>query len=368
MQNLSKEEIVHSALAGLARRLGPNSKLPTVRSLCTKLSVSRSTLDRVLRQLENDRIVVCRHGSGIYVSRYCNQRRIALVFGGNIHDALSHSQFWSLLHGSVLRQGEHNGDEIRTYYGCPFGYGPQGEPTAFALADDLESKSVHGVLTAGLASEEALKWLKSWNVPVVSLSSASIADVEIGIDAAANIKMAVEGLKQAGCRKIGIVWRSYLTSEALEEDATTISYRKALEEAGLPYHRELLWATGTLPGELQSQTREELGELLMKAHGGEGKDVVPDSLFFMDDTMAHGALIALLENGIKIGKDLKVAVQCNKGASLLRPFHHSIYRVEIDPDEIGSLMYGALNRLLQGTPSSVNRLMTKAVFTPPNQR
>ena len=63
MKDLSKEEVIHTTLLGLARRMGPGGQLPTVRKLCEMLAASRSTMDRVLRTLESERVVNCIQGN-----------------------------------------------------------------------------------------------------------------------------------------------------------------------------------------------------------------------------------------------------------------------------------------------------------------
>ena len=58
-----------------------------------------------------------------------------------------------------------------------------------------------------------------------------------------------------------------------------------------------------------------------------------DLLFIADDYLAMGALPVLLENGVRIPKDLKLVTQYNKGFGPV--FTKSLARIEVDPGGIG---------------------------------
>ena len=58
-----------------------------------------------------------------------------------------------------------------------------------------------------------------------------------------------------------------------------------------------------------------------------------DLLFIADDYLAMGALPVLLENGMRIPKDLKLVMQYNKGFGPV--FTKSLARIEVNPEGIG---------------------------------
>ena len=64
-----------------------------------------------------------------------------------------------------------------------------------------------------------------------------------------------------------------------------------------------------------------------------GKGSLCDLLFIADDYLAMGVIPALLENGIRIPKDLKLVVQYNKGFGPV--LTKSLARIEVDPDGVG---------------------------------
>jgi len=346
VEKLSKEEVIHTTLLGLARRLGPGAKLPTVRQLCSKLSTSRSTMDRVLRVLETERILNCIQGSGIYVSQHSNQRKIGFIFPGNIGDPLRFSQFWGLIHAAALHVAERNGDELRTYFGCPVGGNGDMEPSAFSLSDDIEARRLNGLLVAGIRGD-ALAWLKSSGLPMVSLGSRKeVADASVDFDAIGCVGVGVQALRDAGCKRVAIVWFSGGDQLEQENDDTTLAFQKACGEARIPYHRDFRWTPDVIAPGRGWQSIEDAGAEIIRSKWA-AKGEKPDGIFFADDTMAHGGLIALLEAGVKLGRDVKVASITHKGASLLRPFWSTLIRIELDPEETVEKMFSLLGKLLQ---------------------
>lgn len=54
-----------------------------------------------------------------------------------------------------------------------------------------------------------------------------------------------------------------------------------------------------------------------------------EALYFADDYIARGAITAMLENGLRLGEDVRVAARTNVGIDLV--YGHDITRLEIDP-------------------------------------
>lgn len=71
----------------LRGRLPPGDKMPSERDLCERFDASRVTVRRALRLLEDERLIVRRHGSGTYVGAQ-PARRIPLMidYTGSMRD------------------------------------------------------------------------------------------------------------------------------------------------------------------------------------------------------------------------------------------------------------------------------------------
>jgi DNA-binding LacI/PurR family transcriptional regulator len=363
VKDLSKEEVIHTTLLGLARRIGPGGQLPTVRKLCEMLATSRSTMDRVLRTLEAERIVNCIQGSGIYVSPHINQRKIGIIFPGNITDPLRFSQFWRLLHSSAMRLAAKNGDELKTYFGCPAHNEDDLEPSSYSLLDDISSRRLTGLITVGIGKRDQFEWLKSYGLPIVSFGHSDMSDASLCFNDFANIQIGLRAFRDAGCKKVALLYLGGSSDSQDEKDPTSKAFEKACKTLGLIYSPELQWTPNLLS---QWETLEDASASIIRQKWNSPDDK-PDGIFFLDDTMAHGGIIAFLESGIKLGSEVQVAALTHTGASLLRPFSKYLYRVEIDPTEIIEKMFSMLGKLLQGMTLADKHLLIEAKLLPPSK-
>ncbi len=362
MKDLSKEEVIHTTLTGLARRLGPGGKLPTVRKLCEMLATSRSTMDRVLRTLESERIVNCIQGSGIYVSPHINQRKIGIIFPGNISDPLRYSQFWRLLHSSALRLATKNGDDLKTYFGCPAQNEELLEPSAYSLLDDIGCRRITGLITVGIGRKDQFEWLKSYGLPIVSFGHSELSDASLCLNNPANIQTGLRALRDAGCKKVALVHLGSNIDSRSEADPTSKVFKDACESLGLIYSPDLRWTPSLLTN---WETLEDAAASIIRKKWSSPEEK-PEGVFFLDDTMAHGGMIAFLELGVKLGSEVKIAAMNHKGASLLRPFSKYLYSVEIDPAEIIEKIFSILGKLLQGMTLADKHILIEAILLPPS--
>ena len=77
-----------------------------------------------------------------------------------------------------------------------------------------------------------------------------------------------------------------------------------------------------------------------------GKPRLPDVVFFTDDYMAQGGLLALLRHGIRIPEDVAVVSFANKGH--LPIWDRALTRIEVDPVAHGTTVSQAVQKFLHG--------------------
>ena len=65
----------------------------------------------------------------------------------------------------------------------------------------------------------------------------------------------------------------------------------------------------------------------------EGKEWLPDAFVFSDDYLATGAVVALLEAGVRVPEDVRIATQANRGNRPIIP--HAFGCFEYDPFMVG---------------------------------
>jgi len=133
---------------------------------------------------------------------------------------------------------------------------------------------------------------KSINVPIVFIETSlnmPIYDV-IEIDNSYGVELAIEHFAKAGCKSIGFI------SEYLSSKVRLPAYEEALKKFGIPIDRSLI--------KIGKERLEEGGYLRMKELIVQGS--LPEAVFASYDTMAHGALKALTEHGIRVPQDLSI--------------------------------------------------------------
>ena len=137
----------------------------------------------------------------------------------------------------------------------------------------------------------------------------------------------------ARCRKEDIAdvlqvkaWRGGLDLAAVLKDAgiRVTTLQVPLPEAECDADTLVTWAVDTF----------------QKRLAGKRRDRLPDLVFFQDDHLATGALMAFLEAGVRIPGDVRVATWANRryGPHFTRP----LARMEMDNDAIGEALSSAV--------------------------
>jgi DNA-binding transcriptional regulator YhcF (GntR family) len=106
-------------------------------------------------------------------------------------------------------------------------------------------------------------------------------------------------------------------------------------------------------GDLESVQRAAMDAMNRRLRSGH----LPELLFFTDDYVATGALTALLERGVRIPRDVKVATIANRGFGPVFPKHLS--RIEFDAAESAHIL--AANVVAW---SETGRYPDSAVYSP----
>jgi DNA-binding LacI/PurR family transcriptional regulator len=319
----AKQEPLGEALMAMALDLGPNQKMPTVRTICSMFGVSSSTLDPVLRTLEQRGAIVRKHGSGIFVSERVLQKTIGVVFGGNIFDSVHFSPFWFLLLQAVRQQAADRTHRPLAYLDiAQAGDGLGGHEQ---LIEDLENRRLHGLLllSADLSGDEVRK-LGSYGLPLVVFGGHS-PDWTVTHDWRPVFSLSARELVARRCRRVAIL--------GLTTDTDRQQLECDLREAGYAGEPVLDWSylawVSRIPGLLN---RETFGrEMARRMIADRANHPLPDSLVSLDDTMTRGVITALQEAGLQPGRDIQIATVVNKGSPVLESYASNLIEIEYDP-------------------------------------
>lgn len=172
----------------------------------------------------------------------------------------------------------------------------------------LLAKQVDGIIYMGYnLSEEMRTELVRCKTPVVLAgvldAQGYLASVHIDTDAA--IKEAMETLVNNGNRRIAFV--SGLTADNANSIYRLKSYKKSLEELGIPYDETLV-----IESEYTYQSGEKIISHLMASNA--------TAVYVSDDEVAVGILNAALERGVKVPEQLEIVTSNNsKLTRIVRP-------------------------------------------------
>lgn len=161
--------------------------------------------------------------------------------------------------------------------------------------DVLSKKQVDGIIFVAAGDQaDSLDFLLERNMPVVMIDR-DVPNVEVDAvltDHQLGGFLATRHLLDLGHRRIAcIAGPSSITPSA----ERMIGYRRALEEAGIPYDENLV-----VRGDYHAQSGMEITHFFLKMNPR------PTAIFALNDLMALGALRAAAEAGYSVPRDLAV--------------------------------------------------------------
>jgi DNA-binding LacI/PurR family transcriptional regulator len=165
---------------------------------------------------------------------------------------------------------------------------------------------------------------------------------EIFVDYLSLLKAAVGTLVEQGCQRIAFI-NNHSESDDRKAHSFDQNFKAFLKARGAAFYPELLryLPLGDAP--------EESGYTAVKELFAEGGSANPcDGIIFIDDVMAKGGCDALVELGVSIGDEVKVATHLNKGSTILLRYEREITRLEIDCEEMVGAAFELMEKLISG--------------------
>ncbi len=303
-------------------------KLEAESKLATELQVSLTTVREALGCLAQEGVVERKHGSGTYVRDPFGKQQLAILTELDINHTKT-SYFFLESVQRLRAYLETRNIPVRVYVGQT----AVGEAAPEGLScpefmEDVKAGRLRGVIAE--ATNFRLKWMQPLierKIPVVGGSR------DFAWSAAANhldmVRQGAEYLLEAGRRRLGVI--------APPGEAGTRIFTSTLQAAGVEVHPEWI-VSESEPG------REGAGWEAVRALWC-ARDEKPDGLIVCDDVMFQGVTMALLEAGVHVPEDLRLAVHVVGGRALHSPL--PIARVEFDLDALIQAKAEMLLRLLR---------------------
>lgn len=341
----TKTQALSTHISALAYKLGPGAKLPTMQQLSAELGISVMTLNRALSELEAQNIIVRRQGSGTYVNENLGQKTVGLIYDRALIGA-SASPFAALLLEEAGRRAHDNGEKFSVYLSEP---APSGLPVHEDLSEDIRERKMSGLLLMS-SQAAAISWLVKQKLPLVSLSYLPLTPFRVRIWHAQTAYLGACELARRGAKRIALwlpagVGLGRVEGEKSFEELD--SFRRALDENGLPYDAKLIYNMENLSSEVRGGvSNQEQG--LDAANDVFARKNPPDGLVILDDMMTRGALTALAQLGIRPGHDVQIASHTNVGSQTLFGYEKSLVLLPIDPSQVAAAMFEMLETLMAG--------------------
>ena len=353
-------------LADLAHALGPGAKLPTVLHLRDDLGVSLATLNSALTDLENQNILVRRHGIGVYVSPSLHRKNIALLCDPSFYRVAGLSPFWDMLVQIARSRAQAKNEGFALHFARPAGFlappngtnGDIGSPLGDTLVADLQAGRVDGVLGIGVQPEAVVRLEQG--IPFVNF--AGQGRYIVTLDGRESIKQGVKALSAQNCHRIAY-WSPYGPYRIADNDDVPGNcgenyewFCQALRDCHLPVREEFIRTGADIrlrAGEWSEESHQMQGYRLACHVWGNPATPKPDGLFCSDDIMMRGALSAFAKLNMRVGRDVIVVSHANKGSEVLLGHEDEMTLVEYDPAEVVGAMFEMLETLMEGNvPSS----------------
>jgi DNA-binding LacI/PurR family transcriptional regulator len=344
----SKQRPLNAALLEVARALGPDQQLPTVRQLCARFGVSTSTLDIALRELTLRGAIMRAHGRGIFTSPTIHQQTIGVVFGGDIFSPCF-SPFWGLLLQAVRAQAWAYDLRLLAYLDISEGQAEVGGHTQ--LFEDLQAQRLDGLLLLSpYNTPDEASQLQASGIPLVVFGSTS-QGWKVTHDTTQFLHIAARALAARGCRRVALLGHGVLGYRPLLEDTLRAAGARDVQVADWSYET---WA-GQIPG---AGTHENLAYRLTQRMIADAEcRPLPDGVVSLDDTMTHGALVALQHAGVRPNRDLYLATSVNTGSPVLDLYAEELICLAFDPAHSVCAALEMLTTLMNGGTPPLNPVL-----------
>lgn len=336
-----------------------------MRALCERLSVSIATLDRVVRELEEQGIVERRHGIGIFVSKSLVRRSIGLVYTENIFRAGA-SPFSRQLVAEARRRATERDERFQFY--MIQGENPGQALSATELLQDADRGRIDGLIAVGTdGTEPEIDALLKTVTPVIAFTRATVGCPCVTIDYDDLISKALAAVATLGCRSVAhlplpdVSNRLAPAENVLSKNLAAAGLNSTAGSASLLACAKTVWSDGGKELSLQEFGFRTVTTALLASPG----HLPFDAIVSANDMATQGVLAALRKAGLRPGKEVQIATHANLNSPALLGYEEDIIRLEIDPRTIVDLLFGYLESWMDGRKPAENVVPVRATLRLP---
>ena len=294
----------------VAGELAPGMEIPSTRRLAALWGVDAATVHAALSDLVKERLVIRRHGKGTFVAQKIKRlHRVGLYID---MASLSDPTKWFVR--SVLveiqRQLMARGVTVQAWMD------PRPKADQGTVWTDLEAsarrKEIQGLILLD-CTLPILKWAQALPIPLAAITPEKLP-FAISCDSTQLFELGMRKLAADGCRSLGLITVHPMV-------AVYENYYKQLIERAECHGLKIKNSWIRIPPGPIGIAGFELARFGYRAfHALWDQANRPDGLIIEPDIVAEGAMMAMLQRGVRVPEDIKVVFHRNESHEYLCPF------------------------------------------------
>jgi DNA-binding LacI/PurR family transcriptional regulator len=295
--------------------LQPGSRLPATEKLAGLCSSNISTVQRALSALTQEGLLVRQRGSGTFVrGRALKLNSIGIYFPCDPWSTEEYASKRAVV--AALKELGAARDIKMSHWIDPRPIQAQREPWS-ELVSAIQTSQIDGLIVP-LADWPHLNWLDKLQVPRVFAATAPLPRA-FAMDYSQLVKLSLQAAVDQGARSIGII--SPLGAEAKHPDGSPhpdqeffLEFIHEAHAKGLAVKNEWVFT-----GKDDEGSRDQKMWGYHRMHELWAQPTHPEALVVFPDTSAEGAVMALLELGVRVPRDIKLVLGKNEEIPLFCP-------------------------------------------------
>ncbi len=302
---LQKQIADHLAQRIISGELADRSRLPSTVELARLYNVTPVTIHKSLQHLVKRQLIERRSREGTFVRSRERTNVIGLVFGKS---PFSHpSNFYTSLITAFLNEAYMRDLNFKIYFDFE-----TSSKTRFDLEQDVRSGELKGLVISN-------------NGPALRNFIKRYPDMlrcnPMNIDFRNEVKEGLSYLAGHGYKRIGLV--SMQPEELADEDSRTrfAAECRGMDEVSAEYKVQI---------EVRRYEHTEAAGYRKTLEWLGASPQRPEALFINHDMMVHGALLAIVQLGLRIPEDIALLIHMNSGNEFASPVPLSKYEIDID--------------------------------------
>ena len=294
-------------------RLQTGDRLPSIEILARRWGSHVPTVHRALVELQKEGLVVRCHGRGTFVAERTTRLRTLAFYSGENIDEHSDDSFLRAVRHALQKRLAHEGAQIAGWWD-PRPRRAQASALP-ALAQEAGRRSFEALVSID-CSNAALPWLMRLPVATAFVTARAIPQA-VNFDFEQFMGLAVDALRRLGCRSAGLLWPWAAQAEPPSRHSDLCGRFRALA-AQQGIRVEPSWVIRpSRTARIRPGRQEARGYEFFKALWISGSR--PEGVVLYPDYLTRGALLAMLELGLRVPRDVKIVTHRNTAGPFLCP-------------------------------------------------